>query len=482
MPPLSAFRCAIIAWTCLLALAGCADSPDIARIEHRVTRIERSAAAVRAHQLRQRWAAACGQDHSAPPPAGAGLLPHSLPDLEAWSRRALPEELARRVELLRRDALLAVVASDPDVARLEERAANDGTGVAWPALIAARQRAAQQLGYEGFRALWHDAQGVRPGSTDTLLEALDDATREPAFTLVHALEGELGRRPTHADVVERKARAYAILDGALDEGGTLGRALETLAAMGLTLEESALEVHARIDQGGFAAYPIDPPRDVRLVVRSGGGLANQHGVLHELGHAVFYTAPRGRVPAFDRAANRFVAEGVAKFFERLPFEREWLERIGAIRSEASGSMPHTQPEFELLRARELLGRLRFEQAAYAAGGRDLDALYQSELSEATGLDRGADREGWRALTHLASQPFSSEEYLLARLIQCQLRRTLRAHHGATLLDPAVGRALRESVIAPGARANWHELIEKATGNPPSFDAYLEDELKLGERP
>jgi hypothetical protein len=133
---------------------------------------------------------------------------------------------------------------------------------------------------------------------------------------------------------------------------------------------------------------------------------------------------------------------------------------------------------ERRRARELLGRRDFERALYAGDPRELDTIFRDSMERLTERDWSGRESEWRRLSQLVTQPFSSDEYLHARFVQCQLRRHIRDSRPHGLFEAGTGTFLLRAIVEPGAKLGADDLMRMATGRAIDPHAYLEDELRL----
>ncbi len=110
--------------------------------------------------------------------------------------------------------------------------------------------------------------------------------------------------------------------------------LERIAgSMGLSLRGITVDHEHREGKTPRAfVAPVDPPDDVRLVVRPHGGLGDVTSALHELGHALHYAhMDRGLPPQSRWVGDRGLTEAFAFLFEHVALEPLFAETVLKVR-------------------------------------------------------------------------------------------------------------------------------------------------------
>jgi peptidyl-dipeptidase A len=203
-------------------------------------------------------------------------------------------------------------------------------------------------------------------------------------------------------------------------------------------------------------------------------------MLHEYGHAVYDQAVDPSLPYFLRSpAHTLTTEASAMLLGRLSRNAEWLTAYAGVPEpearEAAAALDRARAAGLLVAARWELVMVYFERELYRDPGQDLNSLWW-QLVERFQLVRrpeGRSAPDWAAKIHLSAAPVYYQNYLLGEIMASQLQ--------AHLLDdvlgggggvwqryvasPEVGRHLRERLYASGARLDWQETIEQATGRP-----------------
>jgi peptidyl-dipeptidase A len=136
---------------------------------------------------------------------------------------------------------------------------------------------------------------------------------------------------------------------------------------------------------------------------------------------------------------------------------------------------------QLLFSRWVQVMVRFEHAMYANPDQDLNVLWWDLVERYQGLTRPDNRHkpDYAAKYHVAMAPVYYHNYLLGELMASQVH----AHIVAKIVQQPdiwtvtyvgrrdVGDYLRDKVFAPGAVYGWNELIQHATGETLSPQAF-----------
>jgi peptidyl-dipeptidase A len=79
---------------------------------------------------------------------------------------------------------------------------------------------------------------------------------------------------------------------------------------------------------------------------------------------------------------------------------------------------------------------------------------------------GRNMPDWATKIHIALYPCYYHNYLLGELLASQIYSYLTTNitkNPSLVGDKAVGKYLQEKIFMPGAKYQWNEMIEKATG-------------------
>jgi peptidyl-dipeptidase A len=125
---------------------------------------------------------------------------------------------------------------------------------------------------------------------------------------------------------------------------------------------------------------------------------------------------------------------------------------------------------------------RFEKSMYENPEQDLNQLWWATVEKYQFLKKpeGRNMPDWATKIHVALYPCYYHNYLLGELLASQLYSYMATNisKNQSLVDEkAVGDYLREKIFMPGARYEWNEMIEKATGEKLTAKYYAKQFVK-----
>lgn len=352
-----------------------------------------------------------------------------------------------------------------------------------------RNKVAREQGYENhyFRSL--ALQEIAADELEEKMSGLKNATDEPFRELKDSLDEDLKKKfgtesimPWHLfDPFFQEPPEQSGLD--TDEyyaGGDLeSLTVKTYDNLGLdvrgVVRGSDLYERDGKDQHAFCLHVgRDFPSDVRVLANLRKEKADSYWantMLHEFGHAVYDRHIDPSLPFFLRSvAHTNSTEAIALMMDGLTEDPGWLEAVAGV--------PGDEIDEEKLAARRRADGLvfvrwamvmyRFEQKLYEDPDReDLNSAWWDLVEEIQFVKRPPHRDepDWAAKIHVAIAPVYYHNYVIGELIAAQLRRYMETHitHGPFYLSEAAGRYLLESYFGPGARDDWRDTVERATG-------------------
>jgi hypothetical protein len=331
-------------------------------------------------------------------------------------------------------------------------------------LIAARQQWASQRSRRTYLSLMREHRGYDPDRVDILEASVRYALESTALPKSHPWEFE------SADPLLAMRMAARF-----DKSHCVQRATFILQYLGLPANSPALQVRetGQTAFSSFASYPVDPPTDHRVTVRSGAGIVPHWSAFHEYGHAaVSLLVVPTSCRTLKRSFSPAVAESCAKIAERLFYSEEWLRSQGVPPSEIQ-MLRNWERQSELMRVRGILADMEFERVMYQNPAEDLMGQYIAIERRTAGVDVGREFPAWALKRDLAFEPLSRVDYLLARCGQAAVYRRLRALPGGLMGEPA-RRFMREQVFRGATESSYEEWFRRATGTEPNCTAWLHD--------
>jgi len=223
---------------------------------------------------------------------------------------------------------------------------------------------------------------------------------------------------------------------------------------------------------------IDRRGDVRVLANLKNTLAWHSTLLHELGHAVYSLHVDRSLPwALRNEAHSITTEGIALFFDAVASTGAYLARYVGLPPRSvrklAPALGRARRMSRLVFLRWCQVMVRFEKAAYANVGADLDRTWWKLVERYQGVTRPKGRRApdWATKMHIIMAPVIYQNYLLGTGFAAQLRAVLRADgmpgFGDTEGDfsgrPAVSDLLVQRVFRPGKVLDWQALVRAATG-------------------
>ncbi len=354
-----------------------------------------------------------------------------------------------------------------------------------------RNRLARDAGYPDHFHHSLDLQDIELADLEGIMSDLEKATDEPFARLKSHLDTELGERfglteimPWHfSDPFFQSCKN----DGAGGETDDFFQEADIDALTRRTYDNLGLEVRdvfARSDlreREGKSQHAFclgvgrEFPYDVRVLANVRPDSYWMDTMLHEFGHAVYDKHINPQLPYLLRTyAHLCVTEGIALMMGDLAEDTSWLSETAKF---PESELARIQPEIlerarwdRLVFIRWALVIFHFERALYADPERaDLNDVWWDLVERIQLMDRPPERDepDWAAKIHVAVAPVYYHNYVLGHLIGTQLRDYIETNitHGPFHESEVAGRYLLEAVFGPGARDNWRDTVQRATGEP-----------------
>ncbi len=360
-----------------------------------------------------------------------------------------------------------------------------------------RNRLAREAGYPDHFHRSLDLQEIEADELDRLLSGLESATDAPFGELKARLDAGLKER-FGAQVVAPWHLSDPFFqeppeDGDLDvDRHFRERDLEALTRKtydGLGLDVRGVmagsDLYGRPGKNQHAfclTVGREYPYDVRVLANVRPDAYWMDTMLHEFGHAAYDRHINPNLPYLLRTvAHVAVTEAIALMMGSLAEEPRWLTGVAGVPED------QLRPDLDALAARRRAERLvftrwalvvfRFERELYADPDRaDLNSVWWDLVEGIQHVERpsGRDEPDWAAKIHIAVAPVYYHNYLLGHLIAAQLRHHLETHvtHGPFYENEVAGRYLQEAVFGPGAREDWRDTVQRATGESLSPEHFV----------
>ena len=355
-------------------------------------------------------------------------------------------------------------------------------------LVKHRNKIAQQLGFSNYHQMSLELSGQKPEDVTKIFDELDSLTRGNFAQLKGEIDTyfskrynipEADLRPWHYQnrYFQEAPEIYPVdFDKYYTDKDPAQLAAKYYEGLGLPVDailaKSDLYEKPGKNQHAFST-DIDRAGDVRTLDNIKPDANWMNTILHELGHGVYQYYNDMSLPFTLRdAAHTFTTEAIANYFGRLATNPAWMNYMGIIDEKEMNSI--ADDSFRALRLQQLVFSrwaqvmYRFEKSMYENPDQDLNQLWWDivEKYQMVREPEGRDMPDWASKIHIALYPCYYHNYLLGELLASQFNNYVTANvvRGNTEADmKAMGEYFKTNVFMPGARYQWNEMIEKATG-------------------
>jgi peptidyl-dipeptidase A len=362
-------------------------------------------------------------------------------------------------------------------------------------LVKLRNKAARSLGFDSYHTMLIVTGEQNIEQLDDIFEELDRLTEQPFIRLKDELDeilaegygidvAELLPWHYHDPFFQRTPLVYELdLDSYYK-----GRDIEDLArryyaGAGLPVDDILDRSDLYDREGKYPhafSHDIDRSGDVRILCNLQDTERWAETILHELGHAVYSKYHDMSEPWLLREpAHSFTTEAVAMLFGRLSRNAAWMREMLGLSAQQQAEIEKVSSKYlrfqQVLFARWDMVMYHFEKQLYADPDQDLNNLWWDLVGKYQRLKRppGPADAGWASKLHFTTAPCYYHNYILGELLASQLHHHivhevlgLESDSNVSYVgDKGIGDYLRKSVLAPGARYHWNEMIRRATGEP-----------------
>ncbi len=356
-------------------------------------------------------------------------------------------------------------------------------------LVRHRNKIARELGFDNYHQMSLKLSGQDPEEITRIFDELDNLTRDNFAQLKADIDSYYAKRygldpdqlqPWHYQnrYFQEAPEIYSVnFDGYYREQDPVKLASEFYAGISIPvdaiLEKSDLYEKPGKNQHAFC-IDIDREGDVRTLNNIKPEAGWMGTLLHELGHGVYsYYNDRSLPFTLRDAAHTFTTEAIANYFGRMATDPAWMNYMGIIDEKEMNAIK--DDSFRALRLQQLVFSrwaqvmYRFEKAMYEDPDQDLNQIWWDvvERYQMISKPEGRDMPDWATKIHVALYPCYYHNYLLGELLASQLGnyvQTAVMTSGDTDADmKAAGEYFKTMVFMPGARYQWNDMIETATG-------------------
>jgi peptidyl-dipeptidase A len=341
-------------------------------------------------------------------------------------------------------------------------------------LVARRNARAAALGADDFPQF-----SLRQSSIDWeellgLFDRIEDATRDGYRRLLLEAASDLGvERLEPWDIRFAVERAVGLPDEHFPKDGIVPKVRRLLTSLGIDLDALGIELVIRDIPFGGLCFGIRIPDDVRILANPQDGHRDYEVLFHEYGHAVHDKQIDQPSPALREGVEGCFHEAMAEVLGGVASDREWLLTESDVPPDVVEAYVARKKGSLVRRLRGLMAASVFEFGLYADPGCDADELWRTVQSRYVGVTDSRETI-WASVSLFTTHPVYFQNYVLASTIAAQITDTIRRRFGGFLGARGAADFLRDACYAPGASLDWPEKVRRATGEPLSADALLNE--------
>ena len=369
-------------------------------------------------------------------------------------------------------------------------------------LVKHRNAIARKLGFRDFFQMMLTVQETDEGELFSLMDELKQKTDQPYADIKGEMDKIIASR--YKDLRPEGLRHWHYVDPFFQEAPDVfdvdlnrifqDKKLEDIAAafykaIGFDvtdiLARSDLYERDQKQQHAFCT-DIDREGDVRIVCNLQPNEKWMSTLLHELGHAVYDKYHDETLPyVLRQPAHIASTESIAMMMGRLTKNVSWLTHYAGIDGETAENMKINLTKqavlAQLILLRWCLVMVYFERDLYANPDQDLTKRWWHyvETIQFVPCPEARHKPDWASKIHFTVAPVYYQNYLLGELMASQIWTTIEKTVGSggddLVKHEGVGQFLKENIFRHGAKYQWNDLLEKATGeklNPDHHVNYL----------
>jgi len=332
-----------------------------------------------------------------------------------------------------------------------------------------RNERARELGYRSFPEFRLGAEGFTVPQFERLLAGLARNVRGANIARRRAFE-EATRHPEYFPWDEEfgdelQAPAYG---PAFPDDGMLATVCAGVRGWGFGSAPLRFRVDRHDLSSGGVSMPIDPPRDVRVIIHPTAGWVRYMILFHEVGHTV-HSRTNDRHSGFPRSYDYIpgffgLVEGMGTVFEEIPRSAEWLATRPGFDPRRAAAYARAQALTHVGRMRSSIARVRTELALYRNPDADLDEVLlraNRELADFDEVPRSSFVDPF-----FVDLPVYLSAYVLANLFAKQLLDTALAETGGTIWpNHRLGPWLIRHWFRDSGLFDWAQRLRELTGRP-----------------
>jgi len=361
-------------------------------------------------------------------------------------------------------------------------------------LVKMRNEIARELGFKNYHEMSLKLSEQDPAEIEKLFDELDNLTRNAFATEKSKMDEILAKRynikkedlmPWHYQnrFFQEAPKIYDVdLDQYYKNKDIVQLAKDYYLSIGLPIDDivarSDLFERENKNQHAFCINIDRDAKDIRVLCNIKPNARWMETMLHENGHALYEKYLDEKLPwDLKTPAHIFTTEAIAMLFGRFATNPQWIVDMLKISTEEAKKIQ--EPAQNTLRLQQIVFSrwsqvmFRFEKSLYENPDQDLNKLWWDLVEKYQMLKKPAGRNepDWATKIHIATSPCYYHNYLLGELLASQLQNYIITNIIKGKLgqdyrfvnNKEVGKYLIDKVFSVGAKYQWNEMIEKATG-------------------
>ncbi len=360
-------------------------------------------------------------------------------------------------------------------------------------LVGLRNQLAKGLGFNNYHEMSLTLSGQDPKEVSALFDELDKLTHYAFAELMKEINENIAKQvnkspdelmPWHYQnrFFQEAPKIYEIdLDTYYKNQDLIKLTNDYYKSLNLDcediLERSDLFEKPNKNQHAYCININREKRDIRILCNTKPTARWMETNLHEMGHALYEKYYAEDLPwLLKTPAHIFTTEAVAMIFGRFASNPQWMMDMQIIKPEDKDKILPTSQKIlrmqQLVFSRWAQVMYRFEKAMYDNPEQDLNKLWWDLVEKYQMIKRPSNRNmpDWATKIHIATSPCYYHNYLLGELFASQMYEYISAkilnkpdQIVSFYNEPKVGEFFRDKIFAVGAKYQWNDMIEKATG-------------------
>ena len=432
--------------------------------------------------------------------------------IETWRGKTSDAYLARWLDVLHWDFLLARIEQNPELRRFVNhisdryvhwRPSLDGKEIPYTQqTLILRQEPDRDLRRKAWTAQWDLNEEIKE-KTREMFQMRNEAARAQGFEDFAALQlavdgvdkkwlrdlfGQMEQTtdPIYQDYLEEQLERLGLKEAEpwdiqfifdrdpwpnpkYFQGEQLKDHLnECVRALGLTPESLGIDIYWYDSPYGGQCVPYDEG-DIRILTNYGDGMLYYHTAYHEYGHALHYRF--NEQPSSMQRESGMFSEGMAQLMALFLHYPTRLRLTGMPEDEVQ-EYRGTRKLPWMYRHRRIAADVMAELKAWEDPSADLDEAYGQ--STARFLKSEYHPRPFSAVPRW-TMPVRMQSYFIADLISCQTHAFLRREFSPLFGTSDAIEHLKKHYWIPGKSIDWLEKVERCTGEPLTYH-YLGKEM------